>query len=349
TTEGSQRSTSRFWHESVELSFRGKAAVSAVYGVLFVVGVLGNVAVIRVIQILRGKNQIQEIVNSHMVSMACSNLLILMVGIPTELYSIIWCPSPWPTGNLGCKGFYFVWEVSSYATIYNILTFSCERYLATCHPLQVKAMPSSRSKKLVALVWLVAIISGLPTLFAIGVEDALLLFWVEQSGESDPTPILICTNVSDQSFMFEVMVYTSFSLYILVLLLVAFTCRQMCGKLLKDKSNSLRVKSKDGSIHRLPKFTYSEGGSTRKQNIIMLGCLVGALAIFWVPFQCRRLMTVLRSKTQWTKEYYQSYITLQPITNSFYYLSFTVNPLLYNVTSKQFRRLFRQVLKGRCR
>ncbi|XP_043911212.1 G-protein coupled receptor 39-like [Protopterus annectens] len=339
-------STSDAPQKLISLSFNAKITVSVVYGVLFMMGVYGNVVVMKVIRVLRKRTCIQQTVNYHMTSMACSDLLILIIGIPTELHAIIWCPSPWPTGNLGCKCFYFIWEVSSYATIFNILAFSIERYLAICHPLQLKQMSRTRTKKLITLVWLAAVVFGVPILFSIGIEDALMPF--QNSGESRP-PIWICTNISSQKGIFRTAIYTSFSLYLLVLLLVAVTCQQMMRKLLTDKSGSLRVKTINGSVQDLP-MSGDAGGhrtSARQQTIVMLGCIMGALAICWIPFQSRRLMTVLRIKSQWTDDYYNSYIVLQPITNSFYYLSSTVNPFLYNLSSRQFRRVFLLTLK-RC-
>ncbi|XP_078497566.1 G-protein coupled receptor 39-like [Lissotriton helveticus] len=324
----------------VRLSLAAKVGITLTYGALFVCGVLGNTLVIRVIRKMRARCLIQASVSQHLCSLACSDLLVLLVGIPTELYSIIWGPYPWPSGTVGCKGFYALWEVSSYATIFNILAFSCERYLVTCHPFQVKLMPSSRTRRLVALVWALAVLAALPTLFTMGLEDAYLPF--HQAGGPRRAPLWICTNLLAQEHLFAIAVFVSFGLYVLVLLAVAVTCRRMMLALQRSRAGSICVRSPAGQVLA----TGRRPGKTciRRQNVLMLGCIVGALAVCWVPFQARRLMMVLRSKSQWTEGYYRSYITLQPITNSFYYLSSSINPLLYNLTSLQFRRAFRHHL-----
>ncbi|XP_069488954.1 G-protein coupled receptor 39-like [Ambystoma mexicanum] len=367
---------------TVRLSLEAKAAITLVYGLLFVCGVLGNTLVIRVIQKMRARCLIQASVSHHLCSLACSDLLVLLVGIPTELYSIIWAPGPWPSGTVGCKGFYALWEISSYATIFNILAFSCERYLVTCHPLRVKLMPSSRTRKLVGLVWATAVLSALPTLFTMGMEDAFLPF--RQAGQVPRAPFWICTNLLAQEALFAVTILLSFALYVLVLLAVAVTCRSMMRALQRSQAGAIAVRSRSGAVQVLAKCRGTGKTCIRRQNILMLGewpflaasyarrllpcypsgpatqgqgegheglpsdcfpgCIVGALAVCWVPFQARRLMMVVRSKSQWTEGYYRSYITLQPITNSFYYLSSSINPLLYNLTSLQFRRAFRRYL-----
>ncbi|XP_059813753.1 G-protein coupled receptor 39-like [Hypanus sabinus] len=324
----------------VELTETAKIATSVVYGIIFICGAAGNVLVILVIWMLRSKTLVQRSLSWHMMSMACSDLLILTVGLPIELYGIIWNPHPWPIGNAGCKGFYLLWEVCSYASIFNVLTLSLERYIAICHPLQIKLMATSRTSSLIGLVWALASITGLPAAFAIGVEDAWKPF--RPRGDGRP-PLNICTNISGRMSLFRLVIYLSFSLYVLVLLLVGFTCREMMKTLLRSRQASSTLQKSNPTGKVTPRFK-----EIRRQNIVMLGCIVATLAVCWFPFQARRLMAAIQSKSQWTEHYYSSYLAMQPITNSLYYICSAINPFLYNVTSKQFRKMFRQVLRGCC-
>ncbi|MBN3293811.1 GPR39 protein, partial [Polypterus senegalus] len=334
-------------YESAGLSFRARVAITSVYVALFLFGVLGNLVAVRVVWILKQRTCIKKSVGYHMLSLALSDLLILVVGIPTELYSIIWYPFPWRLGSLGCKGFYYLWETCSFATIFNILAFSLERYLVTCHPLRAKIMSRSRTKKLVLGVWLLSLLSGIPTLISVGLEDGVSPF--RGTEEDSRPPVLVCTNISAQKNTFQALVCTSFVLYIMVLLCVAFTCWQII-QALQGCSSSVIVKCHNGSVHQLSKIKDTDGLGARRQNAMMLGCIVLVLAVCWLPFQCRRLMTALRWKEQWTEQYYLLYITLQPISNGFYYLSSSINPLLYNVTSSQFRAVLSQWLwRSTCR
>lgn len=74
------------------------------------------------------------------------------------------------------------------------------------------------------------------------------------------------------------------------------------------------------------------------------GLIIATLAICWMPNQVRRIMAAAKPKQDWTITYFRAYITLLPITDIFFYLSSVVNPLLYNISSRQFRRVFLQVL-----
>ncbi|TEA31310.1 hypothetical protein DBR06_SOUSAS710067 [Sousa chinensis] len=75
--------------------------------------------------------------------------------------------------------------------------------------------------------------------------------------------------------------------------------------------------------------------------------IVVTLAVCWMPNQVRRIMAAARPKHDWTKSYFEAYMILLPFSDTFFYLSSVVNPLLYNVSSQQFRSVFGQVL--RCR
>lgn len=77
------------------------------------------------------------------------------------------------------------------------------------------------------------------------------------------------------------------------------------------------------------------------------GLIVASLMVCWLPNQIRRLMMAAVPKSRWTISFFRSYVTLQPVADTFFYLSSVINPFLYNLSSRQFREVFVQVL--RCR
>lgn len=72
--------------------------------------------------------------------------------------------------------------------------------------------------------------------------------------------------------------------------------------------------------------------------------IVCALFVCWMPNQVRRVMTAAIPKASWSKSYLVSYIKLHPVADTFFYLSSVLNPLLYNLSSRQFRSAFLQTL-----
>ncbi|KAK2109033.1 G-protein coupled receptor 39 [Saguinus oedipus] len=63
-----------------------------------------------------------------------------------------------------------------------------------------------------------------------------------------------------------------------------------------------------------------------------------------MPNQIRRIMAAAKPKHNWTRSYFRAYMILLPFSDTFFYLSSVINPLLYTVSSQQFRRVFVQVL-----
>ncbi|XP_044154804.1 G-protein coupled receptor 39-like isoform X2 [Bufo gargarizans] len=316
----------------VKLGVCAKSLVSLAYLLLLLAGIFGNTLVIRVLRSTRHGRSVQTSLIHHICSLACCNILQLALGIPTELYGSIWSPFPWPLGAAGCSGFYYLWEVLCYAAIFNVLSLSYDRHRATCQPLSLHVHQSSKVRLRICLLWIASLLAGLPVLFSIGLEN-ITIKAVEKK------QISVCTPLSQWMGLFKASVWASFLTYLGVLLAVAITCWNIRRTLRGNRSDSLVITGPNGSIQLLGRFC---GGhmAVRRQNAQLLGCIVAVLAVCWLPFQSRRLMTVLRSKDQWTETYYRSYITLQPITNSFYYLSACLTPLLYNLTSRSFRRAF---------
>ncbi|XP_072270996.1 G-protein coupled receptor 39-like [Pyxicephalus adspersus] len=316
----------------VRLSNCAKSLVSLVYILLLLAGILGNTLVIRVVQGIRGGRGVQTSLSHHMCSLASCDILQLEIGIPAELYGSIWSPLPWPLGAIGCSGFYYLWEVLCYSAIFNVLSLSCERHRATCQPLSLHVRQSSRLRLRLCLLWLASFLAGLPMLFSIGLETIIV-----NTIQEKPFEVQVCTPLHQWMGLFTSSVCISFLTYLGVLMVVGVTCWRM-SRALQGNTN-LEITSPNGSIQQLACFS---GGHTavRRQNAKLLGWIVGVLAVCWLPFQARRLMTILRSKDQWTESYYRSYITLQPITNCFFYLSACLTPLLYNLTSRNFRRCF---------
>ncbi|NXU88113.1 GPR39 protein, partial [Xiphorhynchus elegans] len=340
-----------------------KITLALVYICIFVAGILGNSITIKATRILQKKGYLQKEVTDHMVSLACSDLLVILLGMPMEFFSAIWSPFSTPNGNIACKLYYFLFEACSYATVLHVATLSFERYIAICHPFKFKSLSGPRKVKLlITFVWGTSVIVALPLLFAMGTEYPLEIIEGYQSTDTKacvrPTPrhylpelkynMTICTSLSSKWSLFQASIFSAFAVYIIVLVSVTFMCHSMMKALMIHKEGTASVKG--GQKHQkkyLRKSESSEGKSSRRQIIFFLGLIIATLAICWMPNQVRRIMAATKPKQDWTVPYFRAYITLLPIADIFFYLSSVVNPLLYNISSQQFRSVFLQIL--RCR
>ncbi|XP_068543402.1 G-protein coupled receptor 39 [Anas acuta] len=325
---------------------------------IFVAGILGNSITIKATKILQKKGYLQKEVTNHMVSLACSDLLVILLGMPVEFFSAIWRPFGTPNGNVACKLYCFLFEACSYATVLHVATLSFERYVAICHPFKFKALSGPRTVKLlIAFVWVTSVIVALPLLFAMGTEYPLEIIegYESKMGCMKPTPrhqlpatdnMTICTSLSSKWPVFQASIFTAFAVYIIVLGCVTFMCHSMMKALKIHKKGTVAVKGDLGHQEQyLRKSESSEGKSSRRQITLFLGLIVATLAICWMPNQVRRIMAAAKPKQDWTVPYFRAYITLLPIADSFFFLSSVVNPLLYNISSQQFRSVFLQVLR----
>ncbi|XP_078408548.1 G-protein coupled receptor 39 [Cetorhinus maximus] len=325
--------------------FKGKTPVriclTVIYSIIFVAGIIGNSLTIKVAKVLQSKGYLQKSIMDHLISLACADLLVLLLAMPVELYTARWDPSTTSTTNVACKIYNFLFETCSYATILHVATLSFERYVAICHPFKFKSFSGSRTVKLICFVWLTSFCVALPLLFAMGVEDPTIPFHNISSDICDfkKLNITICTNLSSHQIVFKLSIFSAFVLYIVILVSVAFMCKMMMKTLIGTKFNAAAKESED-----LPKHGSGAMETSRKQSIIFLVLIVASLVVCWTPIQIRRIMAASKAKAKWTSTYFRTYVNILPVSHILFYLSSVLNPLLYNLSSKQFRVVFMRVL-----
>ncbi|XP_062862409.1 G-protein coupled receptor 39 [Trichomycterus rosablanca] len=322
----------RDWRK-LETNFELKVFLTVFYSVILILGIVGNSITIHVAQVLQRNGYLQKNVTDHMVSLACSDLLVLLIGMPVELYSAIWFPFSSASGNTACKIYNFLFEACSYATILNVATLSFERYMAICYPFKYKSLARTRTAHLILAAWLISVLVAVPLLVATGTEGHVI-----EPGGAPAQNLTFCTNLRDYWGMYQATVFTAFILYLLVLGSVGFMCRSMIVIL---KAPMVIMETSGSSA---PKHESAKIKASRKQTILFLVLIVCALFVCWMPNQVRRLMTAARPKSSWTVSYLVAYVKLHPVADTFFYLSSVLNPLLYNLSSRQFRSAFLQTL-----
>jgi G protein-coupled receptor 39 len=256
-----------------------KITLILVYVVIFVVGILGNSITIRVTQVLQKKGYLQKEVTDHMVSLACSDILVFLIGMPMEFYSIIWNPLTTPSYAVSCKLHTFLFEACSYATLLHVLTLSFERYVAICHPFRYKAVSGPcQVKLLIAFVWVTSALVALPVLFAMGIEYPLVNVPTHRGlscnrsrtrhhEHPETSNMSICTNLSSRWTVFQSSIFGAFAVYLLVLVSVAFMCWNMMQVLMRSKQGTM---AKTGPQVQLRKSESEESRTARRQTIIFL-------------------------------------------------------------------------------
>lgn len=149
-------------HDSLEIVI----PVTIIYSLIFVSGVIGNISTCIVIK----KNRsMHTATNYYLFSLAISDFLLLLSGVPQEMY-FIWSKYPYVFGEYFCIGRGVLAETSANATVLTITAFTVERYMAICHPFLGQAMSKlNRAIRIIVLIWLVSILTAIPQAAQFGV------------------------------------------------------------------------------------------------------------------------------------------------------------------------------------
>lgn len=144
--------------------------ITVLYAIIFLTGVIGNVSTC--IVIARNKSM-HTATNYYLFSLAVSDLLLLVCGLPPEIY-LIWSKFPYIFGEAFCILQGFTAETSANATVLTITAFTIERYVAICHPFLSHTMSKlSRAVKFVIAIWFIAMCLAIPQAMSFGIVYAI--------------------------------------------------------------------------------------------------------------------------------------------------------------------------------
>nr|XP_033795621.1 neurotensin receptor type 2 [Geotrypetes seraphini] len=361
----------------VNTHLSSKILITVLYVLIFLVGIIGNVMTIYLVLKKQNMQNLQGTAHYHLVSLALSDILILLISIPIELYNFIWVHYPWVFGDLVCRSYYFLRDICSHATVLNIASLSCERYLAVCHPIRAKRMMSKkRTKRLLSLIWMSSVGFSLPMAFIMGVKHE------SRNLQAEPNPTLgICTHLVPNAALkifIQVNVLVSFLMPVsLIAFLNYVTVGQLEALCSRASATSLKISLPTQKTSKSPVLDSSTYGQKKQllsirrptscwknslmvssepsrvqalqHSIIMLRAIVIAYVVCWLPYHARRLMFCYVPDADWTDSLFTFYHYFYMLTNTLFYISSAVNPVLYNVLSSTFRKLFFEALSSLCR
>ena len=135
-----------------------KGAETTAYVVLLLLTLVGNVLVIHII---RRNPTLRSTVDLLIVNMCISDLLIPLFAIPYRIRET-YVGAEWIGGDLGsilCKLVPFAMAVTTIVSILSMLAIAVERFRAVVFPRKPTLITVSRSRQIVALIWLIPAIT----------------------------------------------------------------------------------------------------------------------------------------------------------------------------------------------
>lgn len=297
--------------------------LTVLYVTIFLLGVFGNLCTCIVIIRYRSMH---STTNYYLFSLAISDLLILIVGLPTEVYGI-WQSYPWPFDLAYCIFKSMVFEMTSYASVLTITAFTVERYMAICHPLWAHTVSTlSRTLKIICATWLTSLLIALPYPL-----HTRLVYLVHHPQTGEPLlDSLFCTIpksfISQMIIMFQLSTFLFFITPLLILsvlyTLIVLTVR---------RTTIQRFSPERGSLQSV--------ATNHKRSVLkLLVAVVFAFFFCWAPFHIQRLITMY--VTNWTPTLMQFHVILFYLSGILYFSHSAINPILYNIMSEKYKAAF---------
>lgn len=141
--------------------------VTLTYMVIFITGVVGNLLTCTVITMHR---KMRTPTNLYLFSLAISDLLVLLFGMPLEIYDL-WQNYPFPFGESVCSFKIFLFETVCFASVLNVMVLSIERYVAVVHPLKTRyVLTNKHAQRVIGWVWVASLICAVPNTSLHGVH-----------------------------------------------------------------------------------------------------------------------------------------------------------------------------------
>uniref|UniRef100_A0A3Q2YGB2 Neuromedin U receptor 1 n=2 Tax=Hippocampus comes TaxID=109280 RepID=A0A3Q2YGB2_HIPCM len=306
--------------------------VCVTYLTIFTVGVLGNSLTCAVI--LRYK-VMQTPTNYYLLSLAVSDLLVLLLGMPLELYEM-WQNYPFLFGEGGCYFKTFLFETVCFASILNVTALSVERYIAVVHPLKVKHMTTSAHvKRVVLALWSLSMLCSVPNTSLHGIAVLPPRF-----GRDFPRSA-ICQLVKPKWMYNLIILISTLVFFILPVLIISILYLLIGLRLHKERMLSTVEDTCSFGPESLRRSHKQKLNKRNLQVTKMLCVLVIVFGLCWAPFHVDRLMWSFMDTS--IEGHLRIFEHIHVVSGVFFYLSAAINPVLYNLMSTRFRELFRHI------
>lgn len=277
--------------------------------------------------------------NAFVVSLAMADFLVAVLVMP---FSLVRSINNWHFGDSFCR-IHFILDVTlCTASIFNLSCIALERYIAICDPLHYPArMSPRRVAMLLLLCWsLPLVISAICVSFGLYTPSPAAVFnsSTQQKTQTCPATFNVPFGVASSVMSFFIpMVFMLFA-YGRIFIVAQKQARWIHAikhhtEQLQMNQCHLRMNSTRNVQVHMERFSLKKESKAAKT----LGLIMGVFLFCWLPFFCLNMIHPL-------KGYTISPLILEACT-WLGYANSSLNPFLYVLLNKNYRRLFAAFLK----
>ncbi|XP_062539678.1 RYamide receptor-like [Armigeres subalbatus] len=301
-------------------SLRFQILICLAYSAIFLVSVVGNVAVFLVVHSLPRMN---TVTNLFIANLALGDMLMAIFCIPFSFVSIF-VLQYWPFGAIICRVVNYSQAISVLVSAYTMIAISADRYLAIMWPLKPR-VTKRLARIIIVLVWAGALATAAP----IPVFSTL----IQPTEFYDQCDLSICTEVwpddhSDHSYSITLMTLQ----FVAPLIVLIVTYVQIAYKVWAKTPPGESVKQRDQRILH-----------SKRKMIKMMITVVAVFTVCWLPFNIFMLVPL---DPDWRP--------LPYLWFAFHWLAMShscYNPIIYCYMNVKFRQGFRrlwEVIRRNC-
>ncbi|XP_049605550.1 delta-type opioid receptor [Syngnathus scovelli] len=278
--------------------------ITAVYSLVFVVGLLGNCLVMYVIV---RYTKMKTATNIYIFNLALADALVTTT-MPFQ--STDYLLNTWPFGQVLCKVFIAIDYYNMFTSIFTLTMMSVDRYVAVCHP--VKALDFRtpvKAKVINVCIWILSSAAGIPAFILGGTQTNL--------------GITECTLQFPEPYVYwdTVMKMCVFVFAFVVPVLIITVCYSLMLLRLKSVRMLSGSRVKDRNLRRITRLVV---------------VVVAVFVVCWTPIHIFILVKALASVPE-TTAIMAAYFFCVALG----YTNSSLNPILYAFLDENFKRCFK--------
>ncbi|XP_076202978.1 5-hydroxytryptamine receptor 2C [Aptenodytes patagonicus] len=341
--------------EVSRMSVREKNWPALLILVVILLTIGGNILVIMAVSL---EKKLQNATNFFLMSLAVADMLVGILVMPVSLITVLY-DYAWPLPKQLCPIWISLDVLFSTASIMHLCAISLDRYVAIRNPIEHSRF-NSRTKAImkIAAVWTISIGISVP-IPVIGLQDDSRVFVNGTCVLNDENFVLIGSFMA--FFIPLIIMVITYCLTVQVLQRQATVF--MCGEVPKQRRSSVNCLKKENNTENISMLHNHEGAShlnspVNKEAVLfrkgtmqsinnerraskVLGIVFFLFLIMWCPFFITNVMSVL-CKEACDKD------LLSELLDVFVWVGYVcsgINPLVYTLFNKTYRRAFSNYIR----